>query len=124
MKRRLLERLNQERAARQPAALITRLSDGAQALVTAERAVEDGLTVDATLTLAAEEALATDRSGVLDDDPDLFVQAFNPPLRLVVVGAVHIAQSLVPMARLAGYEVVLVDPRRAWPRPNASRMSP
>ncbi len=117
MKRRLLERLNQERAARQPAALITRLSDGAQALVTAERAVEDGLTVDATLTSAAEEALATDRSGVLDDDPDLFVQAFNPPLRLVVVGAVHIAQSLVPMARLAGYEVVLVDPRRAWATP-------
>ncbi len=117
MRRPLLDRLNQERAARQPAALITRLSDGAQALVTADRATDDGLAVDAALMAAAEEALATDRSGVLDEDPDLFVQAFNPPLRLIVVGAVHIAQSLVPMARLAGYEVVLIDPRRAWATP-------
>ncbi len=31
---------------------------------------------------------------------------------MIVVGAVHIAQALVPMARLAGYEVVVVDPRR------------
>jgi xanthine dehydrogenase accessory factor len=39
---------------------------------------------------------------------------FNPPLRLVVVGAVHIAQTLVPMAGLAGYDVTVVDPRRAF----------
>ena len=39
---------------------------------------------------------------------------FNPPLRMVVVGAVHIAQSLVPMAALAGYDVTVIDPRKAW----------
>ena len=38
----------------------------------------------------------------------------NPPLRLVVVGAVHIAQALVPMARLAGYDVTVIDPREAF----------
>ena len=33
---------------------------------------------------------------------------------MIVVGAVHIAQSLVPMAALAGYDVTVVDPRRAF----------
>jgi xanthine dehydrogenase accessory factor len=38
----------------------------------------------------------------------------NPPLRLIVVGAVHIAQSLVAMARLAGYDPVVIDPRETF----------
>jgi len=42
------------------------------------------------------------------------VTLHNPPLRLVIVGAVHIAQALVPMARLAGYDPVVVDPRDAF----------
>ena len=43
-----------------------------------------------------------------------FLQVFNPPLRLMVIGAVHIAQALAPMASLAGYHVTVVDPRRAF----------
>ena len=39
---------------------------------------------------------------------------FNPPLRLIVIGAVHIAQALAPMASLAGYHVTVIDPRRAF----------
>ncbi|MEO1292420.1 MAG: XdhC family protein, partial [Pseudomonadota bacterium] len=36
------------------------------------------------------------------------------PLRMAIVGAVHIAQALAPMARLAGYDVTLIDPREAF----------
>ena len=43
-----------------------------------------------------------------------FVTIHNPPLRLVVVGAVHIAQALVPMARIAGYDPILIDPRETF----------
>jgi xanthine dehydrogenase accessory factor len=53
----------------------------------------------------------SDKSGVVDD---WFIAVHNPPLRMVVVGAVHIAQPLVIMARLAGYDPVLVDPREAF----------
>src|SRR3546814_8829034 len=45
---------------------------------------------------------------------NLFVHVYNPPLRLLIVGAVHISQALVPIASLAGYEVVVIDPRKAW----------
>ena len=53
-----------------------------------------------------------DASGMDEGGP--FVTIHNPPLRLLVIGAVHIAQALVPMARLAGYDPVLIDPREAF----------
>lgn len=59
-----------------------------------------------------EDRFRMDRSGVEDDGR--FVAIHNPPLRLVVVGAVHIAQALVPMARIAGFDPIIVDPRAAF----------
>ncbi len=60
-----------------------------------------------------EDRFRMDRSG-FEADGVTFVAIHNPPLRLLVVGAVHIAQALVPMARLAGYDPVLIDPRPAF----------
>ena len=60
---------------------------------------------------AHAERFRTDQSGM---EGDLFVDIHNPPLRMIVVGAVHIAQALLPMARMAGYDPVLVDPRPAF----------
>jgi len=57
------------------------------------------------------DRFSADKSGFEDDT---FVAIHNPPLKLIVVGAVHIAQPLLMMARLAGYDPVLVDPRSAF----------
>jgi xanthine dehydrogenase accessory factor len=54
-----------------------------------------------------------DRSG-FEEDGETFVAIHNPPLRLIIVGAVHIAQALVPMARIAGYDPILIDPRESF----------
>lgn len=59
------------------------------------------------------ERFRMDRSGV-EADGETFVAIHNPPLRLILVGAVHIAQALVPMARIAGYDPVIIDPREAF----------
>ncbi len=56
---------------------------------------------------------AADRSG-FEEDGVTFVAVHNPPLRLAIVGAVHIAQALVPMARIAGFDPVVIDPRGAF----------
>jgi xanthine dehydrogenase accessory factor len=53
-----------------------------------------------------------DRSGLEADGR--FVAVHNPPLRMIVVGAVHIAQALLPMARIAGFDPVVIDPRSAF----------
>ncbi len=103
-----LARLEAARAAKRPVALLTRLTDGAQLL-------HPGDDVPAPLAEAADAALAADAArGVEHDGATWFVHPHNPPLRLIVVGAVHIAQALVPMAAAIGYAVTVVDPRRAF----------
>lgn len=61
-----------------------------------------------------EQALRLDACVTTDETPQLFYQPFNPPPRMIVVGAVHIAQPLSAMAALAGYEVTVVDPRESF----------
>lgn len=59
------------------------------------------------------ERFRMDRSG-FEPDGETFVGIHNPPLRLLVVGAVHIAQALIPMARIAGFDPLLIDPRESF----------
>jgi xanthine dehydrogenase accessory factor len=63
-----------------------------------------------------EARFRMDRSG-FEEDGETFVAIHNPPLRLIIVGAVHIAQALVPMARIAGYDPVVIDPRESFATP-------
>jgi xanthine dehydrogenase accessory factor len=112
MRRALLDRLLEARTAKRPAALVTDLEDGRQALL-ADGSVEGDLPLSPDTLAAARAALADDRSGRLPDS-QIFVQVFNPPLRLIVVGAVHISQALIPMAQVLGYDVAVIDPRPAF----------
>ncbi len=104
----VLAQLTAARAAVQPVVLATQLPDGTQ------RILPDP-TADTALNDAASAVLRADRSGTVEvSGKPWFLHAFNPPLRLVVVGAVHIAQALVPMAVELGFGVTVADPRRAF----------
>lgn len=96
----LLADLVAARAARKPAAVEVRPAGWTRRLV---RPGEDA---------AADARFRSDRSGMEEDGR--FLAIHNPPLRMIVVGAVHIAQPLLPMARMAGYDPVLIDPRGAF----------
>ncbi len=113
MKRALLDRLNADRAAKRPVALVTRLEGGAQTLVYGDGSDGEGL--PAAAVDAARRALVDDKSAPVEiDDTTYFVHVHNPPLRLFVVGAVHITQALAEIATVAGYAVTVIDPRRAF----------
>lgn len=88
------------RAARQPVAYVVNTETGARRLDHEGHATR----------------FRMDRSG-FEEDGQTFVAIHNPPLRLIVVGAVHIAQHLVPMARDIGYDPVVVDPRDSFASP-------
>ena len=104
----VLAALQAAQAAKRPVALLTRLTDGHQCLW-------PDTAVPGALAEAAQTALRDDaaQNVTLDGEP-WFVHPHNPPLRMIIVGAVHIAQALVPMAQTAGFAVTVVDPRRAW----------
>jgi len=75
----------------------------------------DPTTDETALGLAAREAARGDRSGEVEiEGRTWFLEVHNPPLELVLVGAVHIAQPLAAMARLAAYHVRVIDPRAAF----------
>src|SRR3546814_17106338 len=111
MKRVILDRLQQARADKRAAALVTDLTDGRQRLQLGGDNLGD-LDLTPAQEAAVSDAVSADRSGPLPEDPNLFVHVYNPPLRLLIVGAVPISQALVPIASLAGYEGVVIDPRQ------------
>ncbi len=107
----LLAALNAARAAKRPVAVATKLPGGAQMLLPDPAAPAD-------LAAAAERAIERDESDTVKlADGDWFLNVYNPPPRLIVVGAVHIAQALVPMAAQLGLAVVVIDPRRSFATP-------
>ncbi len=111
MRRATLDAILKARTEARPLALVTELASGAQCLVGPSE-IAGELSLPPERLAAVREALAQDRSGRLDDT--VFVQCFSPKLRMVLVGAVHIAQALAPMAALLGYAVTIVDPRGAF----------
>jgi xanthine dehydrogenase accessory factor len=104
----VLAALAAAREGRRPVVLATRLPTGEQMLLPDEAA-------SPALAAAGEQALADDKTGTVKiDNGEWFLQVYNTPLRLIVVGAVHIAQALVPMISFIGYAVTVVDPRRSF----------
>ncbi len=112
MKREVLDRLRRELAAKRPVVLATELAGGEARLLDP---FGDGAGVEPELQRQAREAAHRDQSRTVESPRGaVFLRVFNPPVRVVVVGAVHVAQSLAPMVLLAGYEVLVVDPRRSF----------
>src|SRR5438093_11541858 len=109
MKLESLSALNAERAGRRAAVVVTDVENGAQRLVKRADVAAD------PLEEVLEERLRSGKSGVAETNQGrVFLNVHVPPPHLVITGAVHISQALAPMARLAGYDVAIVDPRTAF----------
>ena len=93
----MLAELVAARAARRPVAYLVDLESWSRRLVPAGGAFP--------------ERFRSDKSGI---EAMEFIGIHNPPLRMIVVGAVHVAQPLVAMARACGYDPFIVDPREAF----------
>ena len=108
----LLRAMNEERLNRRAAVLVTEIGGGAQRLVTAAAAPSD------PLAEALEGALRSGKSGLIEHaGASYFLTVQVPAVRLVMIGAVHISQALTPIARIAGLDVSIIDPRTAFATP-------
>jgi xanthine dehydrogenase accessory factor len=104
-----LAKIAEAQHAQRGAVLATDIASGqSTALIEGERS--DGALADAAMTALAADASRTVEIG----GRKVFLNVFAPPARMALVGAVHIAQALAPMAALAGYAVTIVDPRSAF----------
>ncbi|QRI65169.1 XdhC family protein [Shinella sp. PSBB067] len=108
----LLRKLNRERAARRAVIHLTDLGDGR------DRVIREGDLVAGPLGAAIAAAFRSGRSGVVEaEERTFFLNVHLPPARIVVIGAVHISQALARMATIAGFDVVIIDPRTAFATP-------
>jgi xanthine dehydrogenase accessory factor len=112
MKLEALKQINAARAARRACALVTRLDNGEQRFVAAESMADDPLAEEIEAALRLGKSGAVEREGV-----DYFLTVQVPPVRLVMIGAVHISQALCPIARIAGLDPIVIDPRTAFATP-------
>lgn len=105
----LLKNLNAARRQRQAAMMVTDLGDGR------DRLVMKGDPVTGDLGEAVARAFVSGKSGCVDaEGRRFFLNVHLPAPRMVIIGAVHISQALAPMARMAGFEVRVIDPRTAF----------
>ena len=108
MKRELLQALNAARSEKRSIVRAVDLASGEERLIDPE-------TDTSPLGIAAADAARADPSRPVEILGETwFLTVYNPPLDLVIVGAVHIAQPLSRMAQLAGYGVQVIDPRTAF----------
>ena len=123
MNRELLEAVTAAYSRSQPVVLVRGLLPGPQYLVDragvrtfgASDAGSGNLPLPGELLRSARDALARDGArGIEFQGARYLLETIAPPPRLFVIGAVHIAQKLIPMAVSAGYRVLLLDPREAF----------
>ncbi len=107
-----LEVLNSARKTRRAVALVTDMADGTS------RALVEGAAVPEAFRPSVENAFLTGKAMSVDiDGRSVFINAYLPPPRIVVIGAVHISQSLAQLAPVTGYDLTIIDPRTAFATP-------
>lgn len=108
----VLKKLNQARNERKACVLVTNLDDGR------DRLVLEGHLVEGELGEAISKALRTGKSSAVQiGETEFFLNAHLPPAKIVVIGAVHITQAMAPIAKMAGYDLEVIDPRAAFATP-------
>lgn len=112
MKLATLTALNEARRARRAALLVTSVADGSERLVDPAAIASDQLAAPLDLALRTGKSALVEEGGA-----QFFISVQTPPLRILCIGAVHISQALVPMARMLGHDVIIVDPRTAFATP-------
>ncbi len=114
MRQQTLTQILADRAAKRPVVLATNLKSGLDTIMyPAEK--QQNSEISSELLEAGRAAVRADRSTTVEGtDGAVFLHVFNPPLCLIVIGAVHIAQPLARMAALAEWDVTIVDPRRSF----------
>ena len=108
----VLKAMNLARGERRAGAIVTRLSDGQQRFVRAELIDADPLAAELEAALRMGKSATVTHQG-----QDYFLTVQAPAPQLTLIGAVHISQALAPIARIAGLDVSIIDPRTAFATP-------
>jgi xanthine dehydrogenase accessory factor len=118
VKRQLLQKIVAAQADKRPVVLIRSLTGARQFLIDESDTAGHIEDMPEGLLRSGRVALRRDGASTVEIEGEQYLlQTLSPPPRVIIVGAVHIAQQLIPMARMTGYDVQLIDPRTAFAVP-------
>ena len=116
MQKEILDIILTSRSKKQTLAVITRVADGMQWAVLENDSENHEVFTPLEIDII-KKSMRDNKSGLISDEK-FFAHIYTPPLRLIIIGAVHIAQFLAPMAKVAGFDVTVVDPRSSFATPS------
>ena len=109
MNKEILERIVNLKKKKEPFCLVSKVNSTDTFVIT----LEDSDKSD--LNKSIKKALKEDKLILVESNKeDWIINPFNPPPKLIIVGAVHVAQSLALIAENLDFEVIIVDPREAF----------
>ena len=111
MKDETLSLILSEKNNRNTIIVATEINSGEQIIINEKNDTD----INNKILIAAKNNVIQGKSEILEIESNKwFLNITLPPLRLITVGAVHIAQPLAEIATISGYEVIIIDPRAAF----------
>ena len=107
MKLKILQEIIKKKNSKTEFAIVTNLNNGDSEIYEKGRELSKNFE---TYRDKVEEFYKSKKNGVIDNT-EIFVETYIRPIKVIIVGAVHIAQYLVDFAKSLNFEISIIDPR-------------
>ncbi len=107
MKLQTLKSIIEKKKNKSEFAIITNLTTGESEIFEKNKPLSKEMEIYSS---QVEEFFKSKKNGVIENT-EIFVETYVLPIKVIVVGAVHIAQYLVDFAKSLNFEISIIDPR-------------
>ena len=107
MKKQLLDQIIKKKENKEEFAIITNITSGESCIFEKNKPIDKNFEkyLDQIKSYFEKK-----KNGIIENT-DVFVETYIRPIKVIIVGAVHIAQYLVDYAKSLNFEISIIDPR-------------
>ena len=107
MKKQLLDQIIKKKESKNEFAIVTNISNGESFIFEKNKPIDKNFE---KYSEKIQNFFDKKKNGVIENT-DIFVETYIRPIKVIIVGAVHIAQYLVDYAKSLNFEISIIDPR-------------
>ena len=107
MKIKILQEIIKKKLSKVEFAIVTNLKDGNSAIYEPKKELNKEFKNQKE---QIDKFFKLKKNGIIEDT-EIFVETYIRPIKVIIVGAVHIAQYLVDFAKSLNFEISIIDPR-------------
>ena len=107
MKKQLLDKIIKKKENKNEFAIITNVANGESCIFEKNKPLDKNFE---KYSDQINNCFEKKKNGIIENT-DIFVESFIRPIKVIIIGAVHIAQYLVSYATSLNFEIFIIDPR-------------